>query len=53
LQGVTRAYDQMSAALGADFTVLQEAPVEDNADHAKNHRLVSHSQKFSNIISAR
>jgi DNA helicase II / ATP-dependent DNA helicase PcrA len=30
-QGVARAYDRTSAALGADFTVLQEAPVEDVA----------------------
>jgi uncharacterized protein (TIGR00375 family) len=30
-QGVARAYDRTSAALGADFTVLEEAPVEDVA----------------------
>jgi hypothetical protein len=30
-QGVARAYDRTSAAFGADFTVLQEAPVEDAA----------------------
>jgi uncharacterized protein (TIGR00375 family) len=30
-QGVARAYDRTLAALGADFTVLQEAPVEDVA----------------------
>jgi DNA helicase-2/ATP-dependent DNA helicase PcrA len=29
--GVARAYDRTSAALGADFTVLQETPVEDVA----------------------
>jgi DNA helicase-2/ATP-dependent DNA helicase PcrA len=30
-RGVARAYDRTSAALGPDFTVLQEAPVEDVA----------------------
>jgi DNA helicase-2/ATP-dependent DNA helicase PcrA len=30
-QGVARAYDRTSAALGPDYTVLQEAPVEDVA----------------------
>jgi DNA helicase-2/ATP-dependent DNA helicase PcrA len=30
-QGVARAYDRTSAALGSDFTVLEEAPVEDVA----------------------
>ncbi len=28
-QGVTRAYDRTTAALGSDFTVLEDAPVED------------------------
>jgi uncharacterized protein (TIGR00375 family) len=28
-QGVTRAYDRTTAALGADFTVLEDVPVED------------------------
>jgi uncharacterized protein (TIGR00375 family) len=30
-QGVMRAYDRTTAALGSDFTVLEEAPVEDIA----------------------
>ncbi|MCC6209352.1 MAG: DNA helicase UvrD, partial [Gammaproteobacteria bacterium] len=30
-QGVVRAYDRTTAALGADFTVLEDAPVEDIA----------------------
>jgi DNA helicase II / ATP-dependent DNA helicase PcrA len=30
-QGVARAYDRTSAALGADFTVLEDVPVEDVA----------------------
>jgi superfamily I DNA/RNA helicase len=30
-QGVARAYDRTSAALGPDFTVLEDAPVEDVA----------------------
>jgi PHP family Zn ribbon phosphoesterase len=30
-QGVARAYNRTSAAFGPDFTVLQEAPVEDVA----------------------
>ncbi|MCW5620281.1 MAG: UvrD-helicase domain-containing protein [Burkholderiales bacterium] len=30
-QGVTRAYDHTTAKLGADFTVLEDAPVEDIA----------------------
>src|SRR5262249_56152401 len=30
-QGVMRAYDRTTAALGPDFTVLEEAPVEDIA----------------------
>ncbi len=28
-QGVTRAYDRTTAALGSDFTVLEDTPVED------------------------
>jgi DNA helicase II / ATP-dependent DNA helicase PcrA len=30
-QGVTRAYDRTTAALGSDFTVLEDMPVEDIA----------------------